>query len=440
MSTALVLAGHGSHISPHTAGLVWGYVDRLRALGVADEVTACFWKEQPSFREVMGTLASERVIVVPVFTAQGYFSQTVIPSEMGLTSEKTQINGRTVHYTRTLGEHPHLAAIVRSRVQDTLKKFSLEAASVAVAVIGHGTPRSRASRDAARHQADVLRQSGIVREVVDVYLDDTPDIPSVYDTTTAPDLIAVPFFLAPGSHVMQDVPQALGIDPAHVPQTVRNRRVYYTEPVGTDDAIVQLILELARDAGLQGGMSPVAEHAWSGFPVYGRDVLWDAVQRDGRLTFGELELTPDTVKPLDTNAPSYQLNSPADLRDMVRNEPFRPLATATGLPGGWRVEIDCADALHGAVETIYPAAVAQWAQQQRGNFQPETLQDAIDRQQGMFRTLADVSNDEIEGAIDAVCGGCVRHPSWYDRNNDDSLPCLTPCNYWLSAVKEGRDT
>ena len=41
-NTALVLAGHGSHLSPDTAGVVWEQVDKLRALKVADEVTAAF--------------------------------------------------------------------------------------------------------------------------------------------------------------------------------------------------------------------------------------------------------------------------------------------------------------------------------------------------------------------------------------------------------------
>ena len=31
---ALILAGHGSHISAETAGVVWRYADRLRRLGV----------------------------------------------------------------------------------------------------------------------------------------------------------------------------------------------------------------------------------------------------------------------------------------------------------------------------------------------------------------------------------------------------------------------
>ena len=83
--TALVLAGHGSHISPETAGIVWEQVDKLRALNVADEVTAAFWKETPSFHQVIDTLTADDMTIVPLFTAQGYFTQTVIPAEMGLT-------------------------------------------------------------------------------------------------------------------------------------------------------------------------------------------------------------------------------------------------------------------------------------------------------------------------------------------------------------------
>jgi sirohydrochlorin cobaltochelatase len=102
VTTALILAGHGSHISAETAGIVWRQVDRLRALGVADEVTAEFWKEMPSFYTVLNSISATDITVVPLFTAQGYFTQTVIPAEMGT----------GFRYTRTLSEHPDLARIV----------------------------------------------------------------------------------------------------------------------------------------------------------------------------------------------------------------------------------------------------------------------------------------------------------------------------------------
>ncbi|HVU10623.1 MAG TPA: CbiX/SirB N-terminal domain-containing protein, partial [Phototrophicaceae bacterium] len=68
--TALILAGHGSHISPNTAGVVWEQVDRLRTLNVADEVTAAFWKETPSFHQAINTLDADDITIVPLFTAQ----------------------------------------------------------------------------------------------------------------------------------------------------------------------------------------------------------------------------------------------------------------------------------------------------------------------------------------------------------------------------------
>lgn len=107
VSTALVLAGHGSHITLETAGLVWSHVDALRSMGAADEVTAAFWKEQPSFQTVFNSLAAQDITVVPLFTAQGYFTQTVIPTEMGLAGTITHRDGRIIRYTRTLNEHPN---------------------------------------------------------------------------------------------------------------------------------------------------------------------------------------------------------------------------------------------------------------------------------------------------------------------------------------------
>ena len=70
MTTALILAGHGSHISPETAGIVWEQVDTLRALRVADEVTAGFWKEMPTFHQVIGTLAADDITMVALRRAQ----------------------------------------------------------------------------------------------------------------------------------------------------------------------------------------------------------------------------------------------------------------------------------------------------------------------------------------------------------------------------------
>src|SRR5262245_29223230 len=132
MTTALVLAGHGSHISPNTAGIVWALVDELRTLGVADEITAAFWKEIPSFHQVLNTLTADDVTIVPLFTARGYFTQTVMPAEMNLDGAVTVRDERTTRYTRPLGDHVNLSQIVRNRVEQVLEQHRISYSEAAV--------------------------------------------------------------------------------------------------------------------------------------------------------------------------------------------------------------------------------------------------------------------------------------------------------------------
>src|SRR3954465_15419409 len=175
MKTALVLAGHGSHISPETAGLVWGHVDALRALNVADEVTAAFWKEMPSFHTVFASLEATDITVVPLFTAQsGYFNQMVIPAEMGLTGAITEREGRTIRYARTLSDHPYLGQVVMQRIEAAMRLLNTTPEQTAIALIGHSTRRNPESRKATEAQAKAVRQSGLARVVAALYLDDTP--------------------------------------------------------------------------------------------------------------------------------------------------------------------------------------------------------------------------------------------------------------------------
>lgn len=438
MTTALVLAGHGSHISPNTGGVVWDVVDQLRAWGVTDEVTAAFWKETPSFHGVLDTLISDDVTIVPLFTARGYFTQTVIPAEMGLRSNITLLNGRVLRYARTLGEHPYLSGIVRKRVEDALEQFGLDAERTAVAVIGHGTKRSVESRAAAEEQAAMLRASSLVAEVISVYLDDEPSIPDAYRLTSAPHLIAVPYFVASGSHTMLDLPGELGLRPQQTVGEVQGRSVYYTPPVGADDTLCDLALDLAREAGAP-LYSPQDCSPWDTFPAAGRDALVEEVMTNDSVQFGQLSLTPSAAQVLGDQQPTIALNNPANLRAKVREQPFRPLPTTRDLSGGWHVEIHDPSVLHAVVETVYPGAVADWAANRRGAFRSTGLANLAARQTGMFRQLETLEGAKQSRLVADVCGNCVRHPTWFHGASPaDVIPCAEPCNTWMSKARKGR--
>lgn len=441
---ALILVGHGSHISPNTAGIVWRYVDQLRRWGVADEITACFWKEAPSFNHVLDTVEADTVVIVPVFTAQGYFTQTVIPTEMGLDGAITHKNGKTIYYTPTIGEHPYLETIVQQRVTDTLANNNLNPDDTVVAVIGHGTRRNKSSRDATRHQAQLIREGQFVAEVVDVYLDDDPDIPSLYESTSSKHVIAIPYFLAEGSHVTIDVPDALGLQYGNYPDNINGREVYYTPPIGTDDAICRVILELARDTGFTFERGSVRNrHAcsrpthWAGFPTRGQDDFVQAIESNDALIFGQVMVTGNRIRHINkTNNNTLALSSPEALRAFVREVPFRPLPTSNDLPLDWHVEVKSAQQAFAVIETIYPSAVADWANQKNNNFLTESLDDIGKRQIGLFKNIHLIEPVIIDQIVEDVCGRCIRQPSWLNGHHadNDELPCKSACNIWLSAA------
>lgn len=434
---ALILAGHGSHVSANTAGIVWSAVDRLRRWGVADEITACFWKEAPAFSQVLETVEAEDVVIVPVFTARGYFTSEVIPTELGLTGNTTLRDGKRIRLTPPLGEHPHLGSVVERQLRAVVDQFELAPDQTAAAIIGHGTGRNRQSRDTARHQAGRIREMNWLSEAVDAYLDDEPNIPSLYERTSAPHIIALPYFVAEGSHVRHDIPRALGIANLGAVNRVKDRSVYYCEPVGSDASICELILDLARETGLPFQRRD-SSAKWRRFPRAGRRALLQALESERILQFGQVMVNRERAWHRDNEAGGSALSSPAALRAFLRERPFRPLATSADLPAGWRVDLKDAQDAHDVIETIYPGLVADWAANKRGALKCESLEEIGRRQSGMFKDIHRLPQNVIIMTLDKICGNCVREPTWWSPSGNGSatLPCRSACNLWLSTARQ----
>ena len=437
---ALILAGHGSHVSPNTAGVVWRYVDRLRGSGVADEVTACFWKEPPEFSQVLATVESKDVVIVPLFTASGYFSAEVLPSEMGLEGQLTRRQGARIHLTPALGEHPLMETIVETRLRDAVARHGLAPCETAAAIIGHGTGRNPRSRDTARHQAERIRGLNWLNEAVDVYLDDTPDIPSLYQATRSTHIVALPYFLAEGSHVTRDVPRALGITGEQPLERVNGRCIYYCPPVGADETICELILDLASGSGLPFEVKSGAG-AWSGFPTAGGRALMKALDSERILRFGQISVSRSRVWHGRASDERSSLSSPGELRRRLRDAPFRPLPTRTDLPGGWQVKLDEPEQAPAVIETVYPGLIADWAAERAKTLRIQTLESIGLRQKGMFKDIHKLPRDLMQKAIDRVCGACIRQPTWWTGPQPAAagLPCPSACNMWLSTARASAE-
>jgi len=138
----------------------------------------------------------------------------------------------------------------------------------------------------------------------------------------------------------------------------------------------------------------------------------------GGMLFGQLWLTPSEVCVVGDTGNTTALAHPTAIRAWVREKPFRPLPTKRDLSGGWHVEIRQPEWLHAVVETVYPGAVADWAAHRRKQFQVAGLAEVAGRQTGMLRELATLGEAQKAKLAKAVCGQCVRHPTWF---HGDSL-------------------
>ena len=237
MSGALLLVGHGSHLNAESSAPVYAHAKAIRQRGLFDEVLTAFWKEEPSLSRALDGCSADDVTVVPVFMSAGYFTNEVIPREMGLNGRVTCVGGKHVRYTPPVGSHPALAKVIVQR--------AVEAGAEpgdALAVLGHGTERNRDSEANIYQQTENVRRLGRFAEVLTVFMDQAPGMNDLFALTSASNVVVVPVFIADGWHAAQTIPGELGGLGGD------GRRLRYAAAVGTHPSIAEVILELATEA------------------------------------------------------------------------------------------------------------------------------------------------------------------------------------------------
>ena len=94
---------------------------------------------------------------------------------------------------------------------------------------------------------------------------------------------------------------------------------------------------------------------------------------------------------------------------------YRPLKTAPNLSHGWRLELATLDALRRALDYFYPGRLAVFAAWKSGQLQTTPLRKTLDRQSGMYRVAAKISDEQIDCVVGDFCrsdGGCLRTILW----------------------------
>jgi sirohydrochlorin cobaltochelatase len=102
---------------------------------------------------------------------------------------------------------------------------------------------------------------------------------------------------------------------------------------------------------------------------------------------------------------------------------YRPLKTAPNLRHGWRLELDALEELQRALDYFYPGRLAVFNAWKKGRLQTTPLRETLDRQSGMYRVAAKISDSQIDDLVAGFCrsdGGCLRTILW-KRDRDRAI-------------------
>jgi sirohydrochlorin cobaltochelatase len=240
---ALVIVGHGSHLNEDSSQPVYEHAARIRETGEFDEVVECFWKEEPSMRHVLDTIESEDVYVVPAFISEGYFTQQVIPRELGLEGPLSRKGEKTVRYAGPLGTFEGMPGVILERTEDLMRGREVSGRA-ALVLLGHGTDLNKNSGGVIYLNAERIRERGTYDLVEVGFLDQDPEIGEVVNRIEAENVIVIPLFIAEGWHTRETIPEDLGLTGE---VTVRDdKTIFYGAPVGTHPSMANLIAARAR--------------------------------------------------------------------------------------------------------------------------------------------------------------------------------------------------
>ena len=99
---------------------------------------------------------------------------------------------------------------------------------------------------------------------------------------------------------------------------------------------------------------------------------------------------------------------------------YRPLKTAPNLRHGWRLELATVEELRRALDYFYPGRLAVFAAWKSGYLKTTALRETLDRQSGMYRVAAKISDPQINDLVADFCrsdSGCLRTILWSRDQN-----------------------
>ena len=103
---------------------------------------------------------------------------------------------------------------------------------------------------------------------------------------------------------------------------------------------------------------------------------------------------------------------------------YRALKTAPNLRHDWKIFVNNAAELEQTIDAIYPGRVAVLHALESGELVTTSLRETLNRQSGMYRVAAKISDQQIDDLVGDFCrsdGGCLRTILW-KRDDKGTVP------------------
>jgi sirohydrochlorin cobaltochelatase len=267
---AVVLVGHGS-LRPGSGAAMIRLAERAHAAGIAPIVTAGFLNySRPTFAETLVRCidgGANEIVIQPYFLVPGKFVREDLARlvEAGQAAHPEL----TIRLAQPFGDHPALARLMLKRaleadylnanphitrrgspraLDDDASWRPMHASHrTAMLIMAHGSPNPK-SNAPIYGIARRVRACGRYEAVVVCFLDlNKPSIPDAIDNLVGrgiQHIIATPYFLQLGNHVIDDLPKIIELARARYPSST----IILAEHLSYDRLLVAAITDRVAEA------------------------------------------------------------------------------------------------------------------------------------------------------------------------------------------------
>lgn len=241
--TALVILGHGSSKHPSSSIPSRLHADTIRRMGVFHSVHCGFLKETPFIEECLDHVSAEKILILPNFLAEGYYTKKVIPEKLNLARYDKQI-----HYLRPLGLDATIQDIISDVTVRALGEWKPE--ETTLMLLGHGSTKSATSKDTLLEHITALREKTDFAQITDLWLEEPPFIKDWRVSAESSQVLLVPYLIADGQHGGWDIPEMIGmrrdVYDEYRAHRVGEYSVKLTSALGRSPRMVDLMLKLCK--------------------------------------------------------------------------------------------------------------------------------------------------------------------------------------------------